>query len=313
MFSKINRVISLTRDVIVVYSLLLVASCGGTATDSSFSTQSTSTSSTQHTTKTATGTSQTNTTVSSQSDNRFDSPATTPQGKSQVVSSKDSSAKPNSLSSKDRQNTTSPKASNIETPTPTQSKPKQSSTTSNSNSLNGKTTKNSLGDKQTTKSQSKIDPLPAQYYEWKKGEILDGEYFDRCKFWEGGKKGSMIDELFFIRKNILENYVFRNEIVDLNPHNFVKASTNFDDHYKNMTDENSYLQQLRSFVKRADGSLRHGPFIVSKNRGDFPNYKLFKSRHLGIEWKKSPGQFDYGYPIQWKSSSIRHYLPLEAV
>ena len=311
MVFNMDQVISLTRNAIVVISLLLVVSCGETATDRSISSQSTSTSSTQHTSKTVTGTSQTNTTVSSQSDTRADSPVNTPQGKSQVVSSKDTSAKPDSLSSKDRQNNTSPKVSNKKAPTPTQAKPKQSSTTSNSNSPNRQTTKNSLGDKQTTKSQSKFDPLPAQYYKWKKGEILDGDYFDRCKFWEGGKKGLMIDELFFIRKNILENYVFRNEVVDLNPHNFVKASTNFDDHYKNMTDENSYLQQFRSFVKRADGSLRHGPFIVSKNRGDFPNYQLGRSRHLGIEWKKSPGRFDYGYPLQWKGSRYSRYLPLD--
>ena len=311
MFSKKDRIISLTRDAIVVNSLLLVVSCGGTTTDSSISSQSTSTSSTQHTSKTVTGTSQTNSTVSSQSDTRADSPVNTPQGKSQVVSSKDTSAKPDSLSSKDRQNTTSPKVSNKTTPNPTQAKPKQSSTTSNSNSINRQTTKNSLGDKQTNKSQSKVDPLPPQYYEWKKGEILDGEYRDRCKFWEGGKKGSMIDELFFIRKNILENYVFRNEVVDLNPHNFVKASTNFDDHYKNMTDENSYLQQLRSFVKRADGSLRHGPFIVSKYKGNFPNSEKLESWYLGIEWEKSPGQFDYGYPLQWKGSYNSQFLPLD--
>ena len=305
------QVISFSRDLIVVISLLLVVSCGGTPTDSSISTQSTGTTSTQNTSKTVTGTSQTSTTVSSQSGNRADPPVTTPQGKSQVVSSKDSSVKPNSLSSKDRQNTTSPNVSNKKAPTPTQAKPKQSSTTSNSKSPNRQTTKSSLGDKQTTKSQSKVDPLPAQYYEWNKGEILDGNYYDRCKFGERGKKGSMIDELFFMREIILRNYIFRNEVVDLNPHNFVKASTNFDDHYNNMTDENSYLQQLRSFVKRADGSLRHGPFIVSKNRGDFPNYRLLRSRHLGIEWEKSPGRFDYGYPLQWKGSSNSHYLPLD--
>ena len=311
MFFNMYQVISLSRDLIVVISLLLVVSCGGTPTDSSISTQSTGTSPTQNTSKTVTGTSQTNTTVSSQSDNRADPKVTTPQGKSQVVSSNDSSAKPNSLSSKNRQDTTSSKVSNKKTSTPTQAKPKQSSTTSNSNSPNRQTTKNSLGDKQTTKSQSKVDPLPAQYYEWNKGEIHEGKYYNRCKFWEGGNKGLMIDELFFMREIILRNYIFRNEVVDLNPHNFVKASTNFDDHYNNMTDENSYLQQLRSFVKRADGSLRHGPFIVSKNRGDFPNYRLLRSRHLGIDWEKSPGRFDYGYPLQWKGSSNSHYLPLD--
>ena len=138
-------------------------------------------------------------------------------------------------------------------------------------------------------------PLPAYAYHWTKDQYQDFNYDDRCVFpSEDGDPssdltfGTMLDELFSVRNLIRDNYIFSDEVVDLDPRNFVKPFKNFDEHYNNMTDKDSYFQQLRSTVKLEDGLSRHGLFEFSKDYRPVPiNYGPFPTKYsFGIRWDK---------------------------
>ena len=103
--------------------------------------------------------------------------------------------------------------------------------------------------------------------------------------------GTMLDELFSIRDLIRGKYIFFDEVVDLDPRKFVEQFNDFDDHYNNMTDKNSYFQQLRSQVKLEDGLPRHGLFEFSKDNG------LLRLPH-----QVTP-QIEYSFGIKWDKRS----------
>ncbi len=117
-------------------------------------------------------------------------------------------------------------------------------------------------------------PLPASAYIWKKDEYLYSpanmysgrNYFNRCVCVDKysvdyeTSYGTMLDELFSIREIMRTNYIFHDEVVDLNPNDFVEKSANYNAHLKNMTDKDSYFQHLRSSAKLADGSPKHDLF-----------------------------------------------------
>ncbi len=142
--------------------------------------------------------------------------------------------------------------------------------------------------------------LPAYAYNWKKDQDGYGYpyYFDRCIFPEEDKNpnstyltyGTMLDELFQVRELIRSHYVFREEVIDLDPREFVKPFSDFDSHYKNMTDKDSYFQQLRSKVKREDGLPRHDMFEYSKETDWTEYWKNYYARKktysFGITWDK---------------------------
>ena len=138
-------------------------------------------------------------------------------------------------------------------------------------------------------------PLPAYAYHWTKDQYQDFNYDDRCVFPSEvdtpGRQltyGTMLDELFSIRDLIRDKYIFFDEVVDLDPRNFVEQFQDFDDHYNNMTDKDSYFQQLRSQVKLEDGLPRHGLFEFSKD------YK--------VQWS-SGGSPQYSFGIRWDKRS----------
>ena len=135
--------------------------------------------------------------------------------------------------------------------------------------------------------------LPAYAYQWTKDRYQDFDYSDRCVFPSEvdtpSRKltyGTMLDELFSIRDLIRDKYIFFDEVVDLDPRNFVEPFNDFDDHYNNMTDKDSYFQQLRSQVKLEDGLSRHGLFEVSKdNKVHLPPFRKTEYS-FGIKWDK---------------------------
>ena len=152
-------------------------------------------------------------------------------------------------------------------------------------------------------------PLPAYAYHWTKDQYQDFNYDDRCVFPSEVDTpshkltyGTMLDELFSIRDLIRDKYIFFDEVVDLDPRNFVEQFKDFDDHYNNMTDKDSYFQQLRSQVKLEDGLPRHGLFEFSKD------YK--------VQWS-SGGSPQYSFGIRWDKRSetpprnyvVKHVTP----
>ena len=138
-------------------------------------------------------------------------------------------------------------------------------------------------------------PLPAYAYHWTKDQYQDFNYDDRCVFPSEvdtlGRKltyGTMLDELFSVRDLIRDKYIFFDEVVDLDPRNFVEPFKDFDDHYNNMTDKDSYFQQLRSQVKLEDGLPRHGLFEFSRDyKVQLPAGGTGKTKYsFGIKWDK---------------------------
>ena len=138
------------------------------------------------------------------------------------------------------------------------------------------------------------DPLPAHYYDWKKDqEIAESwDYMDRCVFPSAVQDpsapnyvsyGTLLDELFAVRDLMRSKYIFREETEDLDPRDFVKPFTNFDDHFKNMTDKDSYYQQLRSKVKRKDGAPRHGLLKAYRDSSQYRSVNSLKP-FFGIAW-----------------------------
>ena len=110
------------------------------------------------------------------------------------------------------------------------------------------------------------EPLPASAYIWKKDVYLDHEYYNRCVCIDRETVGfrttfgTMLDELFVVRNIVRDYYIFSDEVVDLDPRDFVESSSNYAEHLKNMMDKDSYFQRLRSSVKLVDGSPKHGLF-----------------------------------------------------
>lgn len=120
-------------------------------------------------------------------------------------------------------------------------------------------------------------PLPAIAYDWKKGVESPFEYdfVDRCVFPSRVKytdrpltNGTLLDELFKIRSLFFYRYIFLDEVEDLDPRKFVKSFSSFEDYFEIMTGEDSYLQQMRTKVKREDGLPKHGMFevLIEKER-----------------------------------------------
>ncbi len=148
--------------------------------------------------------------------------------------------------------------------------------------------------KQPSPFNSQRKPLPAYAYEWKKDQ--DDDYFDyanRCVFPSEVKDphntltyGTMLDELFEVRRLVKRHYIFRDEVVDLDPRKFVEPYTDFDSHFKNMTDEDSYFQQLRTKVKRKDGLPKHGEFRIRKDTVANAFLNKPKIYQFGIIWDK---------------------------
>ena len=125
----------------------------------------------------------------------------------------------------------------------------------------------------------KRDPLPAYAYTWKKDQHDNWDFSDRCVFpGEDGSPmstltyGTMLDELFQVREFVKWTYIFRDEVIDLDPRKFVKPFTDFDSHFKNMTDKDSYFQQLRSKVTLKDGLPRHGMYEFIKHKDAIKNF-----------------------------------------
>ena len=147
-------------------------------------------------------------------------------------------------------------------------------------------------------------PLPAYYYEWKKDEFLrENEFENRCVFptKEYHKKGTIIDELFAIRGIINRYYLFNGEVVDIDPRNFEKSNDDFDAHYEYMTNSDSYLQKLRSFIRNTDGELKHNSYrtwkeeeytkLLTKQHKDGPRY--------GINWEVLSDKVPRDYRVRY--------------
>ena len=132
-------------------------------------------------------------------------------------------------------------------------------------------------------------PLPSSYYEWKDDEFYHhNEYKDRCVFPTAPthKKGTMLDELFAWRDIIRLNYAFFEDVVDIDPNDYVTSKDTFEEHFDVMTNSDSYIQKLRSFISDGNGKLKHGPYSVrmktdltAELKDQYPEYTF------GIEWE----------------------------
>ena len=143
--------------------------------------------------------------------------------------------------------------------------------------------------------------LPAEYYEWKKDEFRpQNEYINRCVFptLPTHKKGTMLDELFAWRDLIFKYYEFSGDVVDIDPRKYVLPnSATFQQHYDSMTNSNSYIQKLRSFVTDENGELIHGLYPTKTVAVLEEERKARKPKYtFGIEWEV----FSEGIPRDYR-------------
>ncbi len=149
----------------------------------------------------------------------------------------------------------------------------------------------------------RVAPLSSDHYEWQKGVFkYQTEYSNRCVFPQTEKdaKGTMLDELFAWRDIVKRTYLLSDEVIDLDPRKYVKPFSDYDSYVEVMTNNDSYLQKLRSFIPKESEELKHGPYEIKdevpmrnsngwyksgKNVFNWYNSKL-ESFTFGIEWKR---------------------------
>ena len=146
--------------------------------------------------------------------------------------------------------------------------------------------------------------LPAEYYEWKKDEFRPlNEFTNRCVFptLPTHKKGTMLDELFAWRDLIFQYYEFSEDVVDIDPRKYVLSnSATFQQHYDSMTNSNSYIQKLRSFVTDENGELIHGLYPTKTAIALEEERKARKPEYtFGIEWEVISEEIPRDYRVRY--------------
>ncbi len=179
---------------------------------------------------------------------------------------------------------------------PSSSNPASPSTTTNSTSTT------STPKKPSTSPPVQNTPLPDYYYDWEKDKFpYQREYYNRCAFPQTAehKQGTTLDELFAIREIIDNHYLFHSDYVDLDPRKFVKTATNFDQHYINMTDKDSYLQQLRTTKKRPTGEPTHGMYRTGKEVITSSSSNSNEIGSYGIAWRVISDKVPRDYRVEF--------------
>ncbi len=154
-------------------------------------------------------------------------------------------------------------------------------------------------------------PLPTEYYEWKKDEFkYQGSYSNRCVFPTSSdhKKGTMLDELFAWRDIINQNYEFAEDVIDIDPRDYVSSKSTFEEHFAEMTKSDSYIQKLRSLITDKSGTLKHGAYSVSMKKSlEEKISSLNPDGDHRIQWEyisewnsRIP---EYTYGIEWENIS----------
>ena len=90
-------------------------------------------------------------------------------------------------------------------------------------------------------------PLPASHYEWRKDSFEhSGEFSNRCVYPTADREypGTMLDELFAWRDLVNKFYLYRDELIDLDPRNYLRYGKDVDDHFDIMTNQNSYIRKM---------------------------------------------------------------------
>ena len=96
----------------------------------------------------------------------------------------------------------------------------------------------------------------------------------------------MLDELFAWRDIIRLNYAFFEDVVDIDPKDYVTSTDTFEEHFDVMTNSESYIQKLRSFTSDDNGKQKHGPYFVSMTTSLPPDGKdPYPEYTFGIEWE----------------------------
>ncbi len=192
--------------------------------------------------------------------------------------------------------TDSPRTS-TNTPQPSSNNPANPSSPTNSTSTT------STSKKPSTTPPVQNTPLPDYYYDWEKDKYpYHTEYYNRCAFPQTAehKPGTVLDELFAIREIIDNHYLFHSDYVDLDPRKFVKTATNFDQHYINMTDKDSYLQQLRTSKKRPTGEPTHGMYRTAKEVITSGSSNSNEIGTYGIAWRVISDKIPRDYRVEFK-------------
>ena len=140
------------------------------------------------------------------------------------------------------------------------------------------------------KTHVQAKPLPSYYYEWKKNEFQRyDEFTGRCVFpaHEFDKKGTVLDELFAVRRILKEYYRYWHEVIDIDPRPYVKNFNNFNDHYEYMTNKDSYFQKLGLFEKRLVGELSKDKYKSLTMEEFYKNIRVKDGDHptFGINWE----------------------------
>lgn len=153
-------------------------------------------------------------------------------------------------------------------------------------------------------------PLPIDFYEWKADQYnYKNKYSNRCVFPTTNKqvKGKLLDELFAWRDLINKHYIYRDEIVDVDPRPFTRTLTDQDSHLSYMTDKNSYIQQLRSFIPNETGKQKHDIYKITKtinrNLTEYERVLPYPDKpSYGIYWEILSESVPRNYVVRYTSA-----------
>ncbi len=168
-----------------------------------------------------------------------------------------------------------------------------STNTTSSNTTSSSSDSSSSSNVKTPITPRKAAPLSSDHYKWQRGVFkYETEYSNRCVFpqTEQDAKGTMLDELFAWRDIVQRSYLFSDEVIDLDPRKYVKPFSDYDSYVEVMTNNDSYLQKLRSFIPTESGELKHDSYkieVQSSKRKVRNSYNTKQeSFTFGIEWKR---------------------------
>ena len=111
----------------------------------------------------------------------------------------------------------------------------------------------------------------------------------------------MLDELFAWRDIIRLNYAFFEDVIDVDPNDYVTSKDTFEDHFDVMTNGESYIQKLRSFISDDNGEVKHGPYSVSMT-SDLPAQEWndpYPEYTFGIEWEDISDDTPRDYKVRY--------------
>ena len=144
-------------------------------------------------------------------------------------------------------------------------------------------------------SRKNVSPLPPTRaaLTWKKDEYLPrATYRNFCQFTRSGtdpirnvpypdQKGSMLDEMFYLRSLTHETYLFQADLTDMDPAKYNVVQSNFPNHVQKMEE---YFDELKSKKTTASGNPKDKYHYIQLTSDYYDRVQNKPQPSFGISW-----------------------------